>query len=987
MATGKKPAPDNLSPEILQAVEKGDVARFNKCVKKGANVLGLDKNGWNILHHIGYHNKYAFYRSIVLEHTQITTLIHQTANDGSTPLMMSCKPIPPDIRLIDAFVRLGGDLLYRDSHGRSCTDVTSDRNTRNYLSWRRLHTTGLPDAVLEEQSTPKNDVIMQFLRSFTYMDDTFADRFEKELKKKKEKSANIRIIFLGHEGVGKTTLCHWLIGQKVKDGGPGSTDTMEVNLSHLMINKATGEVVFLPEHDVGRTLCHRRLRDMVGNLTLSDMPPQRENNCFIGDMAYVNIFDFGGESLFTNFQHIFLNDDAVFILVFSLHNCLDELAIVDRVYFWLKFIASYSHGKYKPPVILVGTHMDKIPPADRKNTLKFVIDIIRNNPEIDEIYQNHIIEFFHIGNKTQTDSEREIIWKAILKSAPYQAQWGQLLPGSWISLEHDIMRLRNSSTRVMTFKELKERATKFGVVDVEGFLRYMHTSRTILSFPSDDEPGQPIPLDMKIILDPAWMIRAFRLIVTALKFHLQNLEKDDPLLIEYQRTRRLKREFIDRIWRMHDVKEGFLSHSETLLYFIERSELIVKPVPTGIPTDVDTYIVPSLLQPADPDLVRQYLKDKYAKTSSTLCIQFQDKFVPEAVCDKFLASLIYRFKVDDATSLCIQRGIACFLLTGDWKMIAHCRDRMIKITLFSENPSPQPFTNGKQLRGIVTDLLDSTLRRNDQLHLVYKAYLHHNFEVLQEDNVLEPSKVKSMLHSDRTTKLSKADYDFWFTMQPRPKTAGKGANASSGNTSGVDLTREPSLKQMSHIAKHIGDGYVLFFLELGMKNNTITQVRQTNAALDFRSQITRTLIAWRNSRSQSDVTLSAIVDAMNATHMDSAAMMSELSPNSQEAEKIKKSVCDLCLPERRLREVEVDIVARSIGTMYVVFFIHLDLEDEIIREAELNHHGEARNMKMHLLHTWLQRNGKEASVHRIMMASRECDIIGWKELADKLRPK
>ncbi|OWF37181.1 serine/threonine-protein kinase roco5 [Mizuhopecten yessoensis] len=748
---------ERLSDDLLNASRNNDVATFEKCVRDGANVLCKNKAEWNVLHYIGLYRSYQLLCHVTQHHANVIDLINDVAKDGTTPLHMACIPSPPDIRVIEKFVRIGGDLLQRDWFGLGCKDKTHDRNTINFLQWRKLHPSGLPDSVLDNQKTADNDVIMKYLRTFAFMDDGFARRYELALQGRVEKSSNIRVIFLGPPGVGKTTMTYHLLETPIPEGGVDSTNMMNVDLNRLMINQRTGERIFLRGNDMERSASLNRLRDVLGTLSISEKTTKEGMSAgggrsYSGDMAYVNIFDFGGEIMFSNFQHIFLNADAVIMLTFSLHNCLKDPSILETVYFWLKFISTYSIGKYRPPIVLVGTHLDEIPFNEREPTLETFMATIKSekkNPDIAQIFEQHVVDVICISNLEPRDPVFEKLWKVILKCAPYQAQWNQLLPGHWIALEHDLMTLKSQGTKVMTFQKIKERAAAMDVTDVGAFLRYLNSARNILTFPTDDH--KDLPADLKVILDPEWMIKAFRLIVTEIKYHIGNLGQGDPLLQEYQRTRRLKKAFIDHVWGKEDT-DKFLENSTTLLYYIERSELIVKPLPKEDEAgdDVDTYIVPSMLQDqSDVNLVRSYLNQRNMETSSTLCINFKNKFIPEAVYDKFMASLLYRFEVISTKQdeLLLQRGLACFILTGNVNMVVHCKENMIKVALFSKEYSFAK-SLAVPIRTVLEKLLMSTLQRNDQGHLEYSSHIEKDFQISETD--------------EKTVVTTRAEKKFWF---------------------------------------------------------------------------------------------------------------------------------------------------------------------------------------------------------------------------------
>ncbi|XP_033725007.1 probable serine/threonine-protein kinase roco5 [Pecten maximus] len=84
--------------------------------------------------------------------------------------------------------------------------------------------------------------------------------------------------------------------------------------------------------------------------------------------GFVTIYDFGGEKVFYNTHHCFMSSNMVFVVVFDVAMCLDSsrsVAGYEITEYWLKNIATYAiddraDGKRTPPIILVGSHLDKV---------------------------------------------------------------------------------------------------------------------------------------------------------------------------------------------------------------------------------------------------------------------------------------------------------------------------------------------------------------------------------------------------------------------------------------------------------------------------------------------------------------------------------------------------------------------------------------------------------------------------------------------------
>lgn len=82
--------------------------------------------------------------------------------------------------------------------------------------------------------------------------------------------------------------------------------------------------------------------------------------------------------------------------------------------------------------------------------------VLSNNPEIAEIYEKHVFKFLTVDNTLEPEDcdNYDVIWRCVVEAAQYQSNWGQLLPGSWIALERELMRLKVQK-KVVSFEEVR----------------------------------------------------------------------------------------------------------------------------------------------------------------------------------------------------------------------------------------------------------------------------------------------------------------------------------------------------------------------------------------------------------------------------------------------------------------------------------------------------------------------------------------------------
>ncbi|XP_021377272.1 uncharacterized protein LOC110465638 isoform X2 [Mizuhopecten yessoensis] len=873
-----------------------------------------------------------------------------------------------------------------------------------------------------------------------------AERYKQAIKGKTETSYCIRLVFLGHEGVGKTTLMLRMTDQDVSKLKP--TNQLDVLLNLLIIDRINKQRKLL-QPGMEQEVTRQRLRDVIVDSFLSDPSSTTEDGTALGAMTkppdtpitegivnrssstfsespraslvtpttppevtsppttpltpdtvfnappimttsaihteaavvmtsgptedfgqrghktYVSVFDFGGEMMFSNFQHIFLNTNAVILLCFSLHNCFQNDAILDRVYFWLKFLSTFSdaNSRYQPPVILVGTHLDMVEESQRTSIRQEVRRKIKSDPQVATAFDRHVVEFVIKNSTVNVRSAYDDLWNLVHEAAVHQSQWGQLLPATWITLERDLMLLKGQGVKVMTLDEVNARARNLVVPlderDVLAMLEYLHVIRSILSFQLENP-------NSRIILDPQWLIQAFRMIVTTVKFRQQGL--DPELISEYDRTRRLTIPFIDAVWTKGDA-EGFMEFRDTILLYLDRLELIVKPLPKEDETCVDYFIVPCLLDEPNPNHIRPLLEQKGTIKSRTLCFEFRERFIPPAVYNKILASCIHRFEVlrlsDQNDNLYLQQGLACFAISVRWNMALHCKDSQIKVTLFSNVVKKVEEGDGYMVRVILETIIQATMKRSHQGHLRFDYYVSDDFQVKNDESmvkVLTTTQVKSM--SRRST-----DTAVWFTVRKQMAKSSLSVPQSERTL----LKRCPTPREVIRIAKYVGNTYTLFFGIIGMNEVRVQQLREQfehGQRLDFLSVLARITFAWKDEFGNK-ANFMQVKNAFEFCGLDLTGLFEDITQLKND----RISPEDLGIPasiqNSRPLEEEISDISMIILKAYFIVFVELNITIETIELAEMDR-SKALDLIKYLLGQWVETFKDEATIRQLYLALKEC---------------
>ncbi|XP_060080722.1 uncharacterized protein LOC132560082 [Ylistrum balloti] len=1040
--------------ELWDAVRFHDMAQIDTWVSEGRDLF--DDHHMTIYHIASQCGSVEFIEELVRRHPSTTHLILRGSKDVAVTSLHWCcvsangkEDRSHSVGILDALCTAAGPgaaiFGTGDEDVVTWTDWASeDENLKEYITWRRYNTTGLPPEIRRLD----NRSIHQYIQTFGSMGSESAQRYKQAIQGRTETSYCIRLVFLGHEGVGKTTLMLRMTDQDVSKLKP--TNQLDVLLNLLIIDRISNQRKLL-QPGMEQEVTRQRLRDVIVDSFLSESlsetedfktsddkaktlgtlnvdivasrgsssvesqtssivtpttpsdvtflpitpvsplspdtvfaglptvtPPAHTEAAIVmttgptedfgqrGHKTYVSVFDFGGEMMFSTFQHIFLNTNAVILLCFSLHNCFENDAILERVYFWLKFLSTFSDGncRYQPPVLLVGTHLDMVEESQRTTIRKEVRRKIKSDPKIARAFDRHVVEFVVIDSTQNVRSAYDGLWNLVLEAAVHQSQWGQLLPASWITLERDLMLLKGQGVKVVTLDEVKTRAKNLVVPlderDVLAMLEYLHVIRSILSFQLENP-------DSRLILDPQWLIKAFRMIVTTVKFRQEGLDID--LITKYEKTRRLTLPFVDAVWT-HGSVDGFMEFRDTILFYLDRLELIVKPLPKEGEASVDYYIVPCLLDEPNPDQIRPLLEQKGTIKSPTLCFEFLGRFIPPAVYNKILASCIHRFEVlrmpNQDDKLYLQQGLACFAISGRWNMVLHCRDSQMKITLFSSVVKKAEEGDGYMVRIILESIVQATMKRSQQGHLKFDYYVSDHFQVKNDEIMVKVLLTTQMTKTRSRRSLERA---VWFTERKQMVKP----SLSVSQSERTFLRRCPVPREIIRIAKYVGNTYTLFFGIMGMNEVRVQQLREQfehGQRLDFLSVIARITFAWEDEFGDK-ANFMLVKNAFEYCGLDLTGFMEEIAQLTSN----RRTFDDLGIPasiqNSRPFDDELSDICMIILKGYFIVFIELNVTIEAIELAEMDH-NKALDLIRFLLEYWMEKFRDEATIRKLYFALKEC---------------
>ncbi|WAQ98426.1 PATS1-like protein [Mya arenaria] len=378
--------------------------------------------------------------------------------------------------------------------------------------------------------------------------------------------------------------------------------------------------------------------------------------------AFVSLWDFAGQFVYYATHQLFFSPRSIYLLVLNLEDDLDRsleewymdlqgktsIEAQGGVDFWLKSIFTYARGAVPgfPKIILVGTHFDQMHESrDRRYRIAHgyfdkIRDIFQGTPLSHNISKNE----FLLSNTDPNDPEIDRLRGEILGIAKEYPSWGEKMPAKWIELQQNLEDIRRQGQSLMSLDNLRSIVQKLAspIEDEEQlmlFLRAHHEIGTYIYFSESEQ------LKNFIILEPQWIVNAFRYLISAREFQA----KYGPLLkkwLEFVETGRLEYDLAESIWRV-DEESHFFENTDIILLFLEKLDIIARASvisDDGMSlTPLKYFYVPSLLKEAPRKEILHAPIVPGCLNTPVLCIKFNEEFMPPAIFNRIIAICLGKF--------------------------------------------------------------------------------------------------------------------------------------------------------------------------------------------------------------------------------------------------------------------------------------------------------------------------------------------------------
>ncbi|XP_045178486.2 uncharacterized protein LOC123538444 [Mercenaria mercenaria] len=545
--------------------------------------------------------------------------------------------------------------------------------------------------------------ITEYHRRLCGIDPYAASLFLKALRDGTEQDNYIRVNVVGNFGQGKTSLVRRLIGekyncdimstngidvvryicQKTTSGEISYTEQRGID-SYEFVRRVVGAKIDADTHKSPKATQHHvssmtAEKQRKKNTVKSDLIPKglsikdfevltkvtRSNlrkQRFVSDSEAVHfdLWDFGGQHIFYATHTLFHSSRAVYLLVFNLslplrecvqdapeEGCLntDEHTMEYFLRFWVNSIHSFvgHEDGLKPPIILVGTHKDKLgqDETEIKKKSEKTFDKVRKLFKGKQCLCHIIPEEFAVDNtdpKADTFSE---LLTTILRLG--HESTSESIPTKWIQLEKALKASQKKG--IVTLREVKKanQGITYPLENLEQiklFLKYHHDRGTLFYF---DET----PISEYVVLDPQYLIDAFKCIITA-----PRLRRNAPDLQTYwqrlEEEAKLEMELINSLWSTEKTKD-FMQHKFVLLSFLNKNLIISEALEYNEDTETSAglgwYIVPSMLRDhISATEISSFLSEK-SQTKIRFILTFDNSSIVPVIYHRLIAACVGKWSV------------------------------------------------------------------------------------------------------------------------------------------------------------------------------------------------------------------------------------------------------------------------------------------------------------------------------------------------------
>ncbi|XP_053405527.1 uncharacterized protein LOC128558979 isoform X1 [Mercenaria mercenaria] len=497
------------------------------------------------------------------------------------------------------------------------------------------------------------------------------------------------------------------------------------------------------------------------------------------------------------------------------------------------------------------------------------------------------------------DDKIERLRHTIFDIASKQSHWGEHIPAKWITLERKIVSEKDLGKKVLYKNQLRDLNGELLVSietdeELELFLRFHHESGNILYF-------RDTQLSDSIVLDPQWLIDAFKSIITEKTFYKRNQTILQNWL-EFEKSAKLTDGFLDMVWE----KSEFYEHKDLLLRYLQKLGFIVKPrqqsnsakVKVGMvhnvqwdgksdvddaiilasgtekemrfhfhdtepqstqpkkrirleqPEATDYYFVPCILKTPPKEELLTSVNCGHQNSTSKLCFKTASGFLPTAVFNQLLAACINKWPLFESNNeYMLYCGFGVFDIEECHTLFVSFYDHEIQLWITNDQ-EPE-----NDICANIYTFVHSFLQNDCGLSRDLKTFLRcpaasvrSNERRFSIDEVAKQKNVKCKCTSPNHVLLTENLTRYWFI---------------ESTDSIYENDRELSEQDLTTIASFIGRNWQILGSKLGLTEVEIQHIEDDNRNSTVK-QILTMLHKWRREVSSEAKSVCNLYKAMKS---------------------------------------------------------------------------------------------------------------------------
>ncbi|XP_065890274.1 uncharacterized protein [Dysidea avara] len=586
-----------------------------------------------------------------------------------------------------------------------------------------------------------------------YLDDSSIKvAFSLAMKEGVAQSRDLQLLLVGAENTGKTCLISSFLGEEFIEG-QSATEGIDTGVCKIYCKNWTkishSDRVDILHHqfiDQCRIDAVKKMMPLnpVKTKALSysgyvasesapppaaihkDVPEPRPQDMQVGfanrsqmynpDCLNLSLWDFPGQIIYHNTHSVFISQSGVVTITFNASVKLMDVIVpratsspppechtnISSIHYWIQVVDSMCSvegtevdlSPLHPPIILAGTHIDKLHP-DIKVARKIAKEMIL--PQLieelaDKPYAQHLVGMgegiedalnqfcFFISNKCR-DEEIERL-KSVAVKAATSLRIKQ--PIFFLKIERAFLQHKEQVISKSHMADVIAEST-FSIAEnsseFEGVLKYFHEKRVILYF------SEVKSLKNLVILSPRWLAKLFSYIMTAYSYKRgKGFDESWKRLTEYGILHEsLIQHMLDKFHSDYPSTIEIAKQQvvDILLHFhliarITKEAWFSEEGYPSLPESGDTFIVPSLVLNCNAGR-----HPPNTKQERIIYFKFSSGFVPISLLNQLIADCICRNVEKNSRLLRIRHGLVELQLGAHQKYyISRCVEKeSIQLTI------------------------------------------------------------------------------------------------------------------------------------------------------------------------------------------------------------------------------------------------------------------------------------------------------------------